>query len=295
MEFHQIRYFLAASDHLNFTRAAEACNVSQPALTVAVRKLEDELGGPLFSREGGRIALTELGRAMRSHLARIDETRRAASQAAAAFVGAAPQEVNLGIYSTIGPRSVCSALSLFRESAPDVTLAIHDVWGPRAYELLLSGAFDCALVARHGPLPERITAVALYTEPMVLAVGAGHPLSGRAEVSAADLGGVTYFDRMRCEFREEIQAELRRRGIAPRVVMRSEPEDWVQSAIAKGKGVTIMPRDQVMVEGVVTVPVADLGYDRVIEFVTVTGRALGEGAGRLVDFLSARDWSAGPG
>ena len=61
MEIDQARYFIAAAQHLNFTRAAEACNVSQPSLTVAIKKLEDEFGGPLFHREARRRLLTGLG------------------------------------------------------------------------------------------------------------------------------------------------------------------------------------------------------------------------------------------
>ena len=61
MEMHQVRYFMAASGTLNFTRAAEHCNVSQPALTTAIKKLEGELGAPLFHREGKRLLLTEFG------------------------------------------------------------------------------------------------------------------------------------------------------------------------------------------------------------------------------------------
>lgn len=64
MEMHQVRYFLAAAHALSFTRAAEACHVSQPALTAAMKKLEGELGGPLFFRESNRLKLTEFGRQM---------------------------------------------------------------------------------------------------------------------------------------------------------------------------------------------------------------------------------------
>ncbi|MEO0912383.1 MAG: LysR family transcriptional regulator, partial [Pseudomonadota bacterium] len=62
MELHQLRYFLAVAETLNFTRAAEECGVSQPSLTRAIQKLEAEMGGPLFRREGRRTHLTELGR-----------------------------------------------------------------------------------------------------------------------------------------------------------------------------------------------------------------------------------------
>lgn len=292
MEFHQIRYFLAACDHMNFTRAAEACHVSQPALTVAVRKLEEELGGPLFQRDGGRIQLTDLGRAMRTHLARIQETREIARQAAREFLDAPRQEVALGVYSTIGPRSICGAIGAFRDQAPDIRLVLHDVWGPKAYDLLIAGAFDCALVARHTPLPPRLTATPLFIEPMVLAMAQDHPLARAEVVHAADLAGQTYFDRLRCEFRQEIQAELKQRGVAVDTAMRSEPEAWVLSAVAAGRGVTILPRDQAVAPGVVAAPVQDLRYDRVIELVTVTGRALSEPADRFVAYMSGIDWTA---
>ena len=68
MEMHQVRYFLALCESLSFTRAAEQCHVSQPALTTAIRKLEEEVGGPLFHREGKRLLPTELGKLMRPRL-----------------------------------------------------------------------------------------------------------------------------------------------------------------------------------------------------------------------------------
>ncbi|MEI9987673.1 MAG: LysR family transcriptional regulator [Aliidongia sp.] len=71
MELTEIRYFLALSRTLNFTRAAEQCNVSQPALTRAIRKMEEELGGLLFSRERNNTHLTELGRLIQPHLAEV--------------------------------------------------------------------------------------------------------------------------------------------------------------------------------------------------------------------------------
>ena len=82
MKFNQIRYFLAVADTLNFTNAAEACAVSQPALSKAIRYLEETLGGELFSRNAQRVELTEFGRTMRVHFERIEDNRRKALEAA---------------------------------------------------------------------------------------------------------------------------------------------------------------------------------------------------------------------
>src|SRR5439155_3241321 len=103
MEMHQVRYFLALGELLNFTRAAERCHVSQPALTRAIQTLEDELGGPLLHRERHNTHLTELGRMMRPYLQDVLEQSRKAKERARAFasLGAAP--LALGVMCTIGP------------------------------------------------------------------------------------------------------------------------------------------------------------------------------------------------
>lgn len=74
VDFNQVRYFLALADCLNFTRAAERCNVSQPALTQAIRRLENELGGELIRREGRDSELTTLGRSLRGYFEEIERT-----------------------------------------------------------------------------------------------------------------------------------------------------------------------------------------------------------------------------
>ncbi len=86
MEFHQIRYFLMAAENLNFTRAAEKCHVSQPALTRAIHKLEEELGGDLFIRDGRAVTLSALGGLMREHFRRIHATQAMARAAAKSFL-----------------------------------------------------------------------------------------------------------------------------------------------------------------------------------------------------------------
>ena len=290
MEFHQIRYFLAACDHMNFTRAAESCAVSQPALTVAIQKLEAELGGPLFLRDAGRISLTDLGRTMRTHLARIEETRAAAGRAAEALLEDRATRLDVGIYSTIGPCTIAPAIAEFQAAEPEVEIVLYDIWGSKAFDILLSGGIDLAIVASHGPVPAKIRLMPLMDEPMVLALPANHALVGQ-KVRLGDLAGLTYFDRLRCEFRDDIRARMRQQGVAPSTVLRSEPEDWVQHAIADGRGVTIAPRDGIVTPGIATAVIEDLDVKRTISVATVEGRALSPAAAALHRFLSAKDWS----
>jgi len=108
MEMHQIRYFLAVCETLNFTRAAENCNVTQPALTRAIQKLEDELGGLLFRRERHLTHLTDLGRLMRPQLEQVSFGR-------GAELGAQPrapgEQCRWATACTVSPRANVSATS----------------------------------------------------------------------------------------------------------------------------------------------------------------------------------------
>ena len=291
MEFRQIKYFLAACDHMNFTRAAESSSVSQPALTVAIQKLEQELGGPLFLRDGRQISLTPLGRVMRTHLGRVEETRRAAHGAAEEVVQSEMEYVELGIMCTIGPNVLGPALGAWREQAPGVELVIHDVWGARAQELLLSGALDCALIARQTPLPDRFDTGSLFTEDFQLAFDAQHPLADRGVVMLDDLEGLRYLDRLRCEFRETVFDLVAERGLELDVVVRSEREDWIQMLVAEGQGVTMLPRSSVVVKGLRTCSLPDLPVNRTIEVVTVRGRPSRPVVSKFVAFLT--DFFAG--
>lgn len=291
MEFHQIRYFLAACDHMNFTRAAEACSVSQPALSVAIQKLEAELGGPLIVRGHGQLSLTELGRQMRTHLSRIEETHTAARAAAAELVNQEMECIDLGVMCTVGPRLLGKALIAWRAVMPDVEIVLHDVWGQRAGDLLLSGAMDCVLLAPQTPLPDRFTSRMLFSEPFELAMPADHSLAKQPEILIKDFADYPYIDRLRCEFRNTVFDYTAQHGIDVDIALRSEREDWIQELVAQRLGITMLPRNSLVVEGLVTRTVADMALRRDVDIVLVNGRAVRDVVARFADFLAEFEWS----
>jgi DNA-binding transcriptional LysR family regulator len=115
MEMHQVRYFLAAARTLSFTRAAEACSVSQPALTTAIKKLEARLRAPLFHREGHRLVLTEVGRRLQPYFSAIIEQTEAVESVARDFRLLNQVPVRLGVMSTVGPVRVAALLADFQK------------------------------------------------------------------------------------------------------------------------------------------------------------------------------------
>lgn len=290
MEFHQIRYFLAACDHLNFTRAAESCAVSQPALTVAIQKLEADLGAPLFLRSGRQIELTDLGQSMRIHFARIEQGRKAAQIAARHLIDNEMAHVDLGVMCTIGPALFGPALELWRREGNDVELILHNIWGDRMFELLLSGALDCALVASDAGVPEGIQVDSVVMEPVELAMSSADPLALKPEIFLSDLHDRNYVDRLHCEFREGFFNKLRDQDMVVEIVLRSEREDWIQQAVHDGLGVSFLPRNSVIVSGITTRPVIGVDVVRQIQIATVRDRPMRKSVRNFVDFVKGFDW-----
>ena len=120
MEMHQVRYFLALCETLNFTRASERCNVAQPSLTRAIKALEDELGGALFHRERNRTHLSELGLMMRPYLAEVAVQSEAAKSKARELAKLESAPLDLGIMCTIGPGNFVGLIREFQAKNPGV-------------------------------------------------------------------------------------------------------------------------------------------------------------------------------
>ena len=122
MELQQIRYFLAIQEHGGFSRAAQACDASQPALTAAIKKLEAEIGAPVFHREGRRLVLTELGRLVKPHLEQVLAGTQTAREIARNFTLLSQAPLRVGVMATIGPVRVSRYFRRFHQTHPGVEL-----------------------------------------------------------------------------------------------------------------------------------------------------------------------------
>ena len=174
MEMHQVRYFLAVCETLNFTRAAELCNISQPALKRAVHKLEEELGGLLLRRENSLTHLTGFGQLVRPYLEQMMAQAEAAKSTAMQFLRMGSAPINLGVMCTVGPMRFMSFLAEFHIAHPgcEVTL-IEGVPGHLA-ELLLDGKLNLAVMAQPEAFSDRLEVCPLYRERFCVAFPMGH-------------------------------------------------------------------------------------------------------------------------
>jgi DNA-binding transcriptional LysR family regulator len=294
MEMQQVRYFLALSRVLNFTRAAEQCNVTQPALTRQIQQLEAELGGPLFHRERANTHLTELGRMMLPYMETIQaqtEQVRAQSQALRRLEGVTLQ---IGAMCTVGPAILSDLIVKFRVSNPEVELMVRDKGLDQLLTCLSEGRLDLALLAAPTPLDERFHGLELFTERFVVAVASGHPLAQKNIVRCADLHEQAYVNRAECEYFDYIGQEFRRIGVRTRKVFSSERDDWVQGMIKAGLGFGLFPEFCMTDPALVMRRLIEPQFVRRVMLVTVRGRPHSPAVGAFVRQARAFRWPASP-
>lgn len=291
MEMHQIRYFLAVAETLNFTRAAELCNVTQPALSRAVQNLEQEIGGLLVRRERGLTHLTDLGRLMKPHLEEVLQQADKAKTTAKSFLKLENAPLSLGVMCTIGPLLFTSFLSNFRRDEPGIELSLMEGVPSRLTELLHEGKLDVAIMSQAAPFDARFDVKRLYTERFMVAFPPGHRFAKLNAVPMREFHEESYLKRANCEHGDRISGVCKEHGVHINVVYRSEREDWIQVMIMAGLGVCFLPEYSPIYGAVQTRVVTDPSFSREISLVTVPGRRFSPAVAKLVKALGAYKWS----
>ena len=284
MQIHQIKYFVALCETLNFTRAAELCHVTQPSLTRAVKQLEDELGGPLFHRERANSHLTELGRLMEPHLRQVLAEIEAAKDRARDAKTLQQTTLTLGVMCTIGPGKLLDLIASYRSRYPDVNLLVRDAKGQDLQEMLLQGDLEVALYGLPEGIDERLHMMPLFEERFVITFAPGHRFEQLSVVRGADLKDEPYVARVNCEFFDYASPRLSeaRDGAKPDVIYRSEREDWCLAMIGAGLGYGFTPEFAIDVPGIESRPLVDPAFARTVNIASVRGRPHSPAVGAFV-------------
>jgi len=296
MEMQQIRYFVALKRELNFTRAAEVCNVSQPALTRAIQGLEAELGGPLFHRERAATHLSELGRMMSPYLESILAQSTAVKERAKEFGKLDNIELKVGAMCTIGPTVLSEFIVRFYSQFDGVGLTIEDDAGGMLPDRLLKGDLEVGLFGLPGEMDERLHLLPLFKERFVVVLPMNHRLAALKEVRAAELKGEPYVNRINCEMGSFAGDLFRAQGVEPKMVFRSERDEWVLGMIKAGLGWGFFPEFCPFPPDVAVRPLVEPEFARTISLVTVRGRPHSPAVGAFVRSARAHTWPGmGPG
>ncbi|GAA4331360.1 LysR substrate-binding domain-containing protein [Pigmentiphaga soli] len=251
MTLTELKYIVAVARERHFGRAAEACFVSQPTLSVAIRKLEDELGVTLFERGGSEVGVTPIGQRIVAQAQKVLEEsanlKEIARQGHDPLAGA----LRVGVIYTIGPYLLPQLVPRLIERTPQMPLLLQEYFTVRLLELLRQGEIDCAIMAL--PLPDAgLSLQPLYDEPFVVAVPRDHPWAKRSEVHSEELKNETMLllGSGHC-FRDqvlEVCPELSRFSAASDGIQRTfegSSLETIRHMVASGIGITVLPSTSV--------------------------------------------------
>jgi DNA-binding transcriptional LysR family regulator len=291
MDLNQVKYFVHLADTLNFTVAARRSGVSQPSLTKAIRRLEEELGGPLIHRDGKDSRLTALGREMQVEFMRLDALVDGIRERAESSVSGRHRVLTFGVATTIAPAGFSRFIKHALSQLPDIDLHLQPMGPGEGTTEILSGKYD-ACVLPGPPAPNfKLVTVPLFREPLRLAMAADHVLARGAVVLPAQMMEEPYLDRLGCEFRTQVIEHFMDRDIVMRPRLQSEREDWVQHLVAAGLGVCTVPERSVIVGGLALRPVEGMDISREVTLVAVSGSGSPMEMRQIVKMAAAYDWS----
>jgi DNA-binding transcriptional LysR family regulator len=244
VELRQIRSFLSIAQTLHFGRTAELIHLSQPALSLQIRALEEEIGVRLFERNRRKTTLTATGVALRNDaaaaLSQLDQAIRKSRLAASGKLGL----LRIGFVSTAGNEFVPDIVRQFRKSNPEVEFSLRNILTEEQVRMLETGALDIGFL--RVPIGEHsdIDVVTVHRERFVLVVPSSHKLAKRKRVHLREVAGedfVMYERAYAPGFHDLMFGILRDARIAPNVTQTAVEIPTLISLVASGMGITIMP------------------------------------------------------
>jgi LysR family transcriptional regulator, hydrogen peroxide-inducible genes activator len=251
MTLTELKYIVAVAREKHFGHAAEACFVAQPTLSVAIKKLEDELGVPIFERGGSEISMTPLGSQIVAQAERVLEQTAAIREIAKQNKDPLTGQLRLGVIYTVAPYLLPQLVRNMIERVPQMPLVLQENFTVKLVEMLRQGELDAAIMAQ--PFPQQgLLVQPLYDEPFVVAMPSSHPWSGREKISSADLKNETMLllGNGHC-FRDQVlevcpeMARFSTTGDGIARTFEGSSLETIRHMVASGIGITVLPKASV--------------------------------------------------
>ena len=251
MTLTELKYIVAVAREKHFGHAAEACFVAQPTLSVAIKKLEDELGVPIFERGGSEISMTPLGAQIVAQAERVLEQTAAIREIAKQNKDPLTGQLRLGVIYTVAPYLLPQLVRSMIERVPQMPLVLQENFTAKLVEMLRQGELDAAIMAQ--PFPQQgLLVQPLYDEPFVVAMPASHPWSNRERINAADLKNETMLllGNGHC-FRDQVlevcpeMARFSTTGDGIARTFEGSSLETIRHMVASGIGITVLPKASV--------------------------------------------------
>ena len=289
MEMHQVRYFLAVTRTLNFTRAADECNVTQPSLTRAIKQLEAELGGDLFRRERP-TQLTELGQRMHPLLKQCYDAATGARSLASSFKSGEIGALRIALTHSVDLSLLIPFLNEIRRQFNRLEFRFLRGSSHEVGEMLKKGEAELGIAAELDQDWERLDTWPLFTEDFKLVVSRQHRLAGHDSVDLEDLRSEQLLSRNYCEHAERLGTSLREHGLdLDRSHEISSERDLIE-LVEADIGVAVIPDTTPIPPTLKRAPVDGLDARRTVHLYGVAGRERTAVASAVMRMLRGADW-----
>jgi LysR family hydrogen peroxide-inducible transcriptional activator len=240
MTLNELKFIVALAKSRNFRKAAEVCYVSQPALSLAVKKLEDELGVLLFERSRNDVTMTAVGELVIEQATRVIEEAKRIKEIAKQGNNQLSGPLKLGVIYSVGPYLLPEIIPILRKQAPEMPLIVEENLTSNLETQLRNGVIDVAIIALPFELSGVIT-MPLYEEEFVVVVPSTHEWANRKEVDVGELADekVLLLNSGHCFSNQVVQAcpSLTRNG----EVLQGNSLDTVRNMVASNLGITVLP------------------------------------------------------
>lgn len=262
MKLQQLRQFVAVAETLNFHRAAERLNIAQPPLSMAIRRLEDDLGVRLFERTSQSVVLTEAGKAAlkpaRQALFHADEVRRVLAQVKSGEIG----RLRIGFVQSAMMAFLPRTIAQLRTLHPDVELDLAENDTQSVLSLIDAGEADIGIVRFPAPPFPSITLVPILSDGYIIALPEGHRLARSRKIELIDLsadGFVMPSERRNPSVYFSVMAACIQAGFSPNIVQHGEQAQTILAFVESGLGVALVPKmwERMAPRGVILRPLTD--------------------------------------
>ena len=291
LQLYQVRYFLALATTLNFTRAAEQCNVTQPALTKAVQKLEQELGGTLIHRERHLTQLTELGKMILPTLEKMLAAAEAVRLQARGYQKKTIAPLKIGLVPSISAALITELLLELASIIPDLRVDLREADANGLVAMLLDGEINTALVGDAVELPERIDRWRLFDERYVLVLSRKHPMARQSVIPLQDLHEVVFIERVGCDVAGRFKQACFADHPGPKVVHRSDQERHLQQMAAAGFGAILASEHSPTLPSLAAIPIEGDPIRREVQLLAVAGRQYSPALDAFIKVARVHDWT----
>ena len=290
LEFYQIRYFVAVARTLNFSRAAEQCNVSQPALTRAVQKLEYELGAQLIHRDRHYSRLTDFGQHMLPLLERSLADTAAIRDVAKVFKAKKSPRLRLGLAPSICVSLFAGQLAELSKRIPDIRIGLTEENGEQMAEALLQGQVDVAVSHRCESVQDRLDCQTLFEERYVVIVARNHPLARFKEVPISAIRETVWLEHHASDVKDQFEQICFGRCTELKIRHGGLRESHLQHLAAAGLGALLAPEHTARLATLVARPIEGNPLVRKVQLLTAVERRRSPAVDAFVQIVRHHDW-----